>query len=184
MAKQITDLNEMLGNFASGNDFLIVRDSNQKEDKKIKISELANILFLEQHNVGSVYITYSSDDDPNDRGGTWVLSSKGRSIVGYNESDTDFDGSGKYGGAKTHTLSIAEIPYHRHAIGHTNHSVGGFGSTGLPDWASTLHNNAWGSTTPDSTPSTGYPSSGGMGGGGAHNNMHPYVVAYIWKRTA
>lgn len=75
MAKQLPDLNEMLANFATGDDLFLVRDTSLREDKKIKLSDLADLLFLMQHNVGSVYITYSEDDDPNLRGGTWELAS-------------------------------------------------------------------------------------------------------------
>lgn len=39
---------------------------------------------------------------------------KGKSPIGYNMNDTDFDALGKVGGEKTHTLFINEMPIHSH----------------------------------------------------------------------
>lgn len=87
---------------------------------------------------------------------------RGRVLV-QQSSDAEFDVMGERGGAKTHTLTIAEMPSHRHSAY--------FGVNG---------------STPGSTPMIPY-SAGSLvgadpypihaaGGGGAHNNIQPYIV--------
>ena len=39
---------------------------------------------------------------------------KGKIPVGYNSSETEFNSLGKTGGAKTHTLTVQEMPSHTH----------------------------------------------------------------------
>jgi hypothetical protein len=122
--------------------------------------------------VGSIYINAAVTTNPATLlgFGTWVAFGTGRMMVGYDASDSDFDALQETGGAKTHTLSIAEMPSHNHnrqsGISPAPNSndldiTGGNGRT--------LTNNI----TTDNT-----------GGGGAHNNMPPYIVAYMWRRTA
>ena len=88
----------------------------------------------------------------------------GKVPVGYNSSDTDFATVGKSGGEKTHTLTVDEMPSHRHQQ-YGPYSTGS-GSSG----AYTQANNR--ATT---RVKTDY-----KGGGGAHNNLQPYaVIKYI-----
>lgn len=69
---------------------------------------------------------------------------------------------GGTGGAQTHTLTSAEMPAHTHTTGEAISGGGFIAFTG----------GAQGLTT----------TSGSTGGGGAHNNMQPYVLtAYIIK---
>lgn len=49
----------------------------------------------------------------------------GRVPVGFKDTDADFDVVGKLGGAKSHTLTIAEMPEHDHAIGNSRRNTGG-----------------------------------------------------------
>ena len=84
---------------------------------------------------------------------------KGRVVVGRDGGQSEFDALGETGGAKTHTLTIGEIPAHTHLIGRVD--VGASGTT--RPLAS--------DSTPSSTSSTE-----SAGGGGAHNNLQPYIV--------
>jgi microcystin-dependent protein len=47
---------------------------------------------------------------------------KGRTIVGKDASQTEFDVLGETGGAKTHTLTISEMPSHTHVQNSHNHT--------------------------------------------------------------
>ena len=119
--------------------------------------------------VGSIYINASVNTNPATLlgFGTWVAFGAGKVIVGLDSGDTDFDTAEETGGAKTHTLSISEIPSHTHT---TTIGVASGGSA-----PGALENR-----TP--TGGVNYTSSA-TGGGGAHNNLQPYIVAYMWKRT-
>jgi microcystin-dependent protein len=88
---------------------------------------------------------------------------KGRVPVGLDSTQTEFDALAETGGAKTHTLITAEIPSHSHSSLQLGNAGG---STGIP---------VTGTVTTDTT-------TGSTGGGGAHNNLQPYIVVnYIIK---
>jgi len=98
-------------------------------------------------------------------GTTWVAFAAGKMLIGLDSSDTDFDTVEETGGAKTHTLTIDEMPAHTHGYeGHLNIHPGATdgGSAQAPT-----------AKTSDST-----------GGGTAHSIMNPYIAVYMWKRTA
>jgi len=119
--------------------------------------------------VGSIYINATSSTNPATLlgFGTWVAFGAGKVIVGLDSTDTDFDSAEETGGAKTHTLTTSEIPSHTHT---TTIGVASGGSA-----PGALENR-----TP--TGGVNYTSSS-TGGGQAHNNLQPYIVAYMWKRT-
>lgn len=114
--------------------------------------------------IGSIYLTTNSVNPSNLMGGTWVRFGKGRTLVGVNESDTDFSTVEKTGGSKTHKLTVNELP--KHNIGMVEVSS----SPELrPDWDNS---------------SSDYFASGTVGGDQPHNNLQPYITVYMWKRTA
>jgi microcystin-dependent protein len=93
--------------------------------------------------------------------------------------------AGATGGAATHTLSTAEMPAHTHTAtstdsGHTHNFQTGLTAENQDDVRTTS-----GSGTTDST-QTGYANItttiASTGGGGAHNNLPPYIgLAFIIK---
>lgn len=99
--------------------------------------------------------------------GTWSQIS-GRVIVGQDSSQTEFDTLNETGGAKTHTLTESEMPSHNHT--YTRADADGYTYGGGP---LTLVRN-----------SQSIQNTGNRGGGQAHNNLQPYVVKYMWQRTA
>ena len=124
---------------------------------------------IEPFPVGSVFIAVVSTNPGTLLGyGTWSAFGAGRVMVGFDSSDTDFDAAEETGGSKTHTLTTAEIPAHTHTYTEPDSPV-----------ATTLA----GVVTTVATRTTGV-ASGSTGGGGAHNNVQPYIVCYFWKRTA
>jgi microcystin-dependent protein len=73
----------------------------------------------------------------------------GRVPVGIDAGQTDFDQMGETGGAKTHTLTTAEIPAHSHTI---NHDHAAFTTTGNEGAHShTLTTNAFGTSSTSHT---------------------------------
>ena len=88
---------------------------------------------------------------------------KGKVPVGLDDSQSEFNLLGETGGAKTHTLTIAEMPSHNH----TSLQFGpNAGAAGL---------RADAVVTTDTT-------TGSTGSGEAHNNLQPYIVVnYIIK---
>ncbi len=103
-------------------------------------------------------------------GGTWERWGQGRVPVSVDPNDSDFNASNKTGGAKTVTLTLEQIPSHRH-------STTAAGSRGkAQSQTSGTSGYAWNA---DSGSVTGY-----SGGGKAHENMPPYQTVYMYIRTA
>jgi microcystin-dependent protein len=94
---------------------------------------------------------------------------KGKVAVGRDSSQSEFDNLGETSGAKTVTLTTAQMPAHTHSL-NPGQVVGGSGSGGTNNYAPT-GNNPTANTSITST-----------GGGEAHNNLQPYlVINYIIK---
>jgi len=124
--------------------------------------------------VGSIYINASDGTNPGTLlgFGTWVAFGAGRVPVGIDATQTEFDTAEETGGAKTHTLTISEMPSHTHNLGSKDSTAGdggAFNEEFIEDPADTTNG-------PNVTSSS-------TGGGSAHNNLQPYIVVYMWKRT-
>lgn len=119
--------------------------------------------------VGAIYMSVDSTNPSEIFGGTWEEFAKGRVLVGVDASQTEFNEVEKTGGEKKHTLTIDEIPSHRHPYGDY------FGIAGGTKFNVVAYNNV-----------TSYPEGGTVatGGGKAHNNLQPYITCYMWKRIA
>ena len=124
--------------------------------------------------VGSIYINAAVTTNPATLlgFGTWTAFGSGRMMVGYNAADSDFDALQETGGAKTHTLSTAELPSHNHTIASNNSGAN-----------NNLHhsNNSF-VAVGDGTSSTATVTSNATGSGSAHSILNPYIVAYMWRR--
>lgn len=114
--------------------------------------------------VGSIYFNAAVATNPASLlgFGTWVAYAAGQVMVGLDAGQTEFDTLGETGGEKTHTLDTTEIPAHTHSVTILS------GGSGLGNGG---NSNCSTSTT------------GSTGGGAAHNNLQPYIVVYMWRRT-
>ena len=135
--------------------------------------------------VGTIFTTENDNFDPNDHfNGTWERI-KGKVIVGVDEADGAFDTVGKTGGEKKHVLTESELPkitggfsLHGDAGGTIIYDVAGhFVGDKIPGKYKTINSTTSGAF---SYKNINYI----FGGGASHNNMPPYYVAYIWRRTA
>ena len=163
--------------------------------------------------VGSIYISVNDSFNPNDVfPGTWVSFGKGRTLVGVDRSDLEFQSSEDTGGEKTHTLTVEELPAHDHSAittvksksltgkvwnfagqgasnGPGNSTSGVFSKGGdancfYPSATKTATGISDGFTLDATHGHTASTVVGNTGSGTAHNNMMPYITVYMWKRTA
>ena len=122
--------------------------------------------------IGSVFIAVVSTNPAALLGfGTWSAFAAGRVLVGLDSGDTDFDTVEETGGAKTVTLTEAQMPAHVHNQTRLPTATGGV--TGFTV-----------DTSMSGTPATTGVDTGSKGSGQAHSNVQPYIVVYMWKRTA
>jgi hypothetical protein len=146
-------------------------------------SKLAIDALAAAYPVGSIYMNASDATNPATLlgFGTWVAFGAGRVLVGIDAGDTDFDTAEETGGAKTHTLTLDEIPTHDHLPNRNTYDT----YNGLVRKSSQGYNTARGVDTTfgeidilnKSLPIE-------EGGDDPHNNLQPYIVVHMWKRTA
>lgn len=116
---------------------------------------------------------------------------RSRSIVGVGPGGGGLSARarGNSGGEETHTLSTPEIPSHAHqVVGNTSTNTTGISATGSN---LTIDTDAGGNNQNSDTAFFSDPghahginfASQNTGGGGAHNNMHPYGVANFIIKT-
>lgn len=109
---------------------------------------------------------------------------KGAVPVGYDSGQTEFNALNKSGGAKTHSLTVSEMPSHNHGVtdpGH-RHMINAHYPTVNDGRYIPLYNDTYGyvDTGDGSYPlikdSTTGVSIDNKGGGGSHNNLQPYLT--------
>lgn len=149
----------------SANDYLILQG---KSTQKIKWSVLLDKLYP----VGCIYQSASSTSPASFLGGTWEQI-KDRFILAAGDTYA----AGSTGGEATHTLTVNEMPRHNHdhvmwyrdqKFG-LNGRGGGVGSLRLEFSSADCTDGICTDFKGDSQP---------------HNNLPPYLTAYIWRRIA
>lgn len=146
----------------SANDYLILQG---KSTQKIKWSVLLDKLYP----VGCIYQSASSTSPASFLGGTWERI-KDKFILAAGDTYA----AGSTGGEATHTLTISEMPNHTHRLWVEGKTYEAKGKTLVTSISANEHNvdvsqNIWMNS---------------QGGSNSHNNMPPYLTAYIWRRIA
>lgn len=136
-----------------------------------RFSDIVNLIYP----VGSIYMSVNSTSPATLFGGTWSQIAQGRTLIGQgtgtdsNNVSNSFT-NGAMNGEYKHTLSIDEMPSHSH----------------LQTNVCNFHQNRQTTAGNYNMADTSLPDkqTGSAGGGVAHNNLPPYLVVYMWKRTA
>ena len=164
----------------------------------IKKSDLLDFVYP----VGSIYMSVNNVSPQTFLGGTWT-SINGRFLLGAGANTANTDNTygslaanqinrsvNEQGGEVKHTLTITEMPSHNHTIDHTHDTAKTVNNSimALSYGSSNSYNGIGGKSFKTDTRDVVVPkysgNSGSTGSGVAHNNMPPYLVVYMWKRTA
>lgn len=171
---------------------------SEKWDVKVYGKLLKSFLVDSIYPVGSIYMSVSSTSPATLFGGTWSQL-KDRFLLGAGDTYSN----GATGGAATVTLTTSQIPSHTHTFtgssattssnGAHTHNIGRDTDGGSGSSRYTVHSSGTSGadgTSPTSSAGahthtlTAKGTNSNTGGGGSHTNMPPYLVVYMWKRTA
>lgn len=154
---------------ASGN---LVAAEEGKDFLKPKSTALVNAVYP----VGSIYISVTNTNPSSLFGGTWAAFGTGRTLVGVDTTQNEFNTVQKTGGAKTHTLTLSQIPPHSHKTVEKR-GYAFYGGERVYEPAGPASGTGY-ATDPN------FLNTGSAGSGEAHNNLQPYITVYMWRRTA
>ena len=145
-----------------------------------ELREKVNNLWDTFYPIGSIYFTVVNNSPADFLGGTWVLCGSGRVPICINEGDTDFSPAEKVGGVKNHTHKL-ETGYAKIGMQTSNNTIYSKNvsqSSYYPNRYGTMSNvivpSGTGSDTTELGGNTDVPTAIPM----------PYIVCYMWKRTA
>ena len=156
----------------------IIRETAEMSDIERMVARNSNMQYFlndfwdKIYPVGSIYISAADTSPSTLFGGTWEQI-KDTFLLAAGDTYA----AGATGGEATHTLTVDEMPSHKH---------------GTTSWGGTLqpmsNKLAFGNvaTTGDGNVSTADNFLGIKEAGNSqpHNNMPPYLAVYVWKRTA
>lgn len=150
--------------------------------------------------VGSLYFNVGATSPATLLGfGTWARFGQGRVLVSQDAGQSEFDTARETGGAKTHTLQTSEMPAHTHVQDAHTHVQNAHSHTQrhLPTATGALTGQTIDTSMSGTPANSGFTTADATavnqnatavnqntGGGGAHNNLQPYIVVYVWERTA
>lgn len=146
----------------------LTQETTERRQEDANITTSVNEYWKTIYPVGSIYISTNANFNPQTTwGGTWIKTADGRCLIGANDTYP----LGSTGGEATHTLTVAEMPSHKHNT--DDWILGGGGTNANITMGGNYYAHHYGNEIISNT-----------GGGQAHNNMQPYLAVYMWKRTA
>lgn len=180
------EINELSGGLGTAGLADNAVTADKISDDAVTAAKLADSALAAAYPVGSIYMNASDSTNPGTLlgFGTWTSFGAGRVLTGLDSGDTDFDTAEETGGSKTHTLTEAELPAHHHKVianADSNSTLTSANQvarrdlTGSHDQEYELHGTNTAATLGESSE---------VGSGNAHNNLQPYIVVHMWKRTA
>lgn len=132
------------------------------------INEILNFINSSLFPVGTMLFNDNPNFDPNvEYGGTWELI-KGRMLIGFDDTDEDFNELGKNGGSKSHIQTLEELAPHVHGI-QANTNQNAVSGAGRWPWVNYDGVNRYTESAGEGEPM---------------DIMNPYYVANIWHRVA
>jgi hypothetical protein len=151
----------------------------------ITTTEIAQSFLDTIYPIGSIYTNATDSTNPGTLlgFGTWEEFAEGRVPVGKASSGT-FDTAGNTGGAEEVTLAASDIPPHSHKFQITGDSTPDSGTNGGIMVSGTGSTVAGTSGTPSDAAGEQIGGNNLDSAQTAHNNLQPYIVVYMWKRTA
>jgi hypothetical protein len=162
-----------------------VTQSSTDSSTKLATTAFVQSVLQALYPVGSVYSNATSSTNPSTLlgFGTWTAFGAGKVMVGLDSGDATFSTVGNTGGSKdaivvshTHTATVTD-PGHVHGSNY----VGSSNALGTPGGAAAVPTTL--SLMPTAT--TGISVAVNTTGSSATGaNLMPYVVVYMWKRTA
>lgn len=167
-------------------------DSSTKLATTAFVQTIKNALYP----VGSIYTNASVSTNPATLlgFGTWTAFGSGRVMVGLDSADTSFDTLGETGGSKnsivvshTHTgTTDSGDGAHNHYVPELAVTVSG-GSTAVLGRDSSAYFSQYRALDTDGTHLGQHQhdfTTASTGSSGTNANLPPYIVVYMWKRTA
>jgi hypothetical protein len=132
--------------------------------------------------IGTIYSSTSSTNPGTSLGfGTWVAYGAGRVLIGQS-------GAGLYVAGNTGGSADAVVISHTHTatsvVTDPGHTHGYIGTSSGNAWGGNNYNNVAKTTDPAFTGITVATTNASTGVAGTNLNLQPYVVVYMWNRTA
>ena len=164
-----------------------VTQSSTDSSTKLATTAFVQSVLQVLYPIGSVYSNATSSTNPATLlgFGTWTAFGAGKVMVGLDSGDATFSTVGNTGGSKdaitvshTHTATVTD-PGHTHTTTQTlaaynTQSLAGGGSTTWNPLSASINTATTGISVGIST----------TGSSATNANLMPYVVVYMWKRTA
>ena len=163
-----------------------VTQSSTDSSTKLATTAFVQAVLQTLYPVGTVYTNATSSTNPATLlgFGTWAAFGAGKVMVGLDSGDATFSTVGNTGGSKdaiivshTHTATVTD-PGHTHTSNaqqqNSSNQLAGGGSYTTASATATINSATTGISVGIST--TGSSATGA--------NLMPYVVVYLWKRTA
>jgi hypothetical protein len=159
-----------------------ITQSSSDSSTKLATTAFVQAVLQTLYPIGSVYTNATSSTNPATLigFGTWTAFGAGKVMIGLDSGDVTFSTVGNTGGSKdaivvthTHSATVTD-PGHFHSV---NSLTSGSGVGGGANFTNT--------STSSGTSTTGISvTNASAGSSGTNANLPPYIVVYMWKRTA
>lgn len=105
------------------NQYLKINWNNNNECLVPTKETLDEVIKNKIYPIGSIYISINNTDPSTIFGGSWQRFAKGKTLIGVDEDDENFDMVKKEDGNKTIKLTVNNLPSHQHVVPSHTHEA-------------------------------------------------------------